>query len=107
MSREYFKGIEELYEYNAIVDFEEVRKKLYIPRDFRKCLCSSELHALLDDQLREKGLTTAEISMYGCSRVVEKNKHAKPIEKRGANVNSKRLWEYLEKFHADEAAGLI
>ena len=105
MSREYFRGIEELYENNAIARFDEVFKKLYVPCNFKKQLNSIELSLLLNDQLGEKGLMCSNLIMDGCGRVVEKNKHSQPIERmRGI---SKRLHEYLDQFHADEAAGII
>lgn len=106
MSREYFKGIEALYEYNAIVNFSEVFKTLYIPQGFKKQLDSAEKTALLNDQLREKGLMAQNLRIDGCSRIVEKNKHAVAIERTRGGI-SNRLREYLEKFHADEEAGLI
>ena len=105
MSREYFKGIEELYKYNAIVEFSEVFAKIYVPTDFKKHLDSGELSRLLNDQLREQGLMCQNLIIVGCSRIVEKNKHSKPIEK--IHDNSNRLKEDLEKFHADEANGII
>lgn len=105
MSREYFKGIEELYNYNAIVEYSKVFKKLYIPTDFKKQLDSGELSRLLNDQLREQGFMCQNLIIDGCSRIVEKNKHSKPIEK--LHNNSNRLQEYLEKFHRDEEKGII